>query len=173
MRSRSIALVSLAAVSGLVLAGCSSDGGDADAGTSPSAAAVVESSYAEPAAAGERVGQDGDDLQVWSNTVPDAALAEVLGDPADGTTWVSVYVGQYTATEGQTDADVAPVLRSSTDESFEATAVSTTGTEVPMSVDRLYTYSWAFEVPEDLADATSLILCTSVDENAGCSAIAE
>ena len=170
MRSRTTALLSIAAVSGLLLAGCAST-------TTPeptetvATEAVVESSYAEPAAAGERVGADGLALEVWSSTVPDESAAAAIDEPDAGNQWVTVNVAQWVTDEDLSDVDVAPVLRSTTDESFTAAAVSQRSVEVPMTPEKSYTFVWSFQVPEDLVDAASLLLCVGEGDE-GCSAIA-
>lgn len=165
MRARRAAVLSLSALAALALAGCSAG---ADAEPTPTAA-VAESSYTTPAAAGDRVGVDGLDLQVWSATVPDEAAAAGLGDPAEGSVWVTVNVAQWTSEDGQKDVDVAPVLRSTAETSFAADAVSPRAVEVPMTADKTYTYAWSFEVPEGLVDGAQLVVCTSADDDAACS----
>lgn len=172
MRARSAAVLSLAAIAGLALAGCSSTPAEDASTESPASATVTSSSWEEPAAAGDRVGAEGVDLQVWSNTTPDEGAIATLGEPAEGTQWVTLNVAQWVAEDGLKDVDVAPVLRSTADESFAGEAVSPRSVEVPMTADKLYTYAWSYQVPEELVDPAGLILCTSADEVAGCSAIA-
>lgn len=171
MRARRAALVSLTAIAGLTLAGCASTSTDEPADAA-SSSTVVASSWEDPAAAGDRVGAEGVELQVWSNTTPDESAVATLGEPAEGTQWVTLNVAQWVADEGLSDVDVAPVLRSKADDTFEAAGVSPRSVEVPMTADQLYTYVWSFEVPAELVDPTELIVCTSADEVAGCSAIA-
>ncbi len=169
MRSRSTALLSIAAVSGLLLAGCAS-AADSEPTSTSAADAVVESSVTEPAAAGERVGADGNELEVWSSIVPDESAAATLDEPAEGNQWVTVNVAQWVTDEGQSDVDVAPVLRSTDDESFSAEAVSQRAVEVPMTPEKSYTFVWSFQVPEDLVDASSLVLCVGSGDE-GCSSL--
>ncbi|WP_431802008.1 hypothetical protein [Microbacterium sp. bgisy203] len=173
MRSRSTAVLSLTAIAVLALAGCATQPASDGAGTAePSpTASVAESSYASPAVAGERTGVDGTDLQLWSSVAPDEGAVGTLGDPDAGNQWVTVNVAQWTAAADQTDVDVAPVLRSTADESFTGTAVSPRAVDVPMTADKLYTFAWSFQVPENLVDATSLVLCTSADADAACTSI--
>jgi hypothetical protein len=40
-----------------------------------------------------------------------------------------------------------------------------------MTPEKSYTFAWSFQVPEDLVDAGSLVLCVG-EGDAGCSAIA-
>ena len=170
MRSRSTALLSIAAVSGLLLAGCASTA-DSEPTATSAADSVVESSVTEPAAAGERVGADGNELEVWSSIVPDESAAATLDEPAEGTQWVTVNVAQWVTDEGRSDVDVAPVLRSTDDESFSAEAVSQRAVEVPMTPEKSYTFVWSFQVPEDLVDASTLVLCVGEGDE-GCSSLA-
>jgi len=169
MRSRSTALLSIAAVSGLLLAGCASTADSTPTATS-AADAVVESSVAEPAAAGERVGADGNELEVWSSIVPDESAAGTLDEPEAGSQWVTVNVAQWVTEKGQSDVDVAPVLRSTEDESFSADAVSQRSVDVPMTPEKSYTFVWSFQVPEDLVDPSTLVLCVGSGDE-GCSSI--
>jgi len=169
MRSRSTALLSIAAVSGLLLAGCASTAEPEPTATS-AASTVVESSITDPAAASERVGADGNALEVWSSTVPDASAAATLEEPEAGNEWVTVTVAQWVTDEGQSDVDVAPVLRSTADESFSAEAVSQRSVEVPMTPAKSYTFVWSYQVPEDLVDASSLVLCVGSGDE-GCSSL--
>ena len=127
MRSRSTAVLSVLAASGLLLAGCAS-GQPAAAPEATSTVNVVESSITEPAAVGERVGVDGTQLEVWSGIVPDDAAAGALGDPEPGTRWVTANVAQWVSVEGLTGAELAPVLRSTADESFEGSGSTFTST---------------------------------------------
>ena len=169
MRSRSTALLSIVAVSGLLLAGCASTASPEP--TSSSAAdSVVKSSVTEPAAAGERVGADGTELEVWSSIVPDESAAATLDEPAEGNQWVTVNVAQWVSEKGQSDVDVAPVLRSTTDESFSADAVSQRSVEVPMTPEKSYTFVWSFQVPEDLVDTETLVVCVGSGDE-GCSSL--
>jgi len=172
MRARAAAVLSIAAIAGLALAGCASESADQKPSDTPASSAVTESSWEAPAAAGDRIGADGVDLQVWSNITPDESAVATLGEPAEGTQWVTLNVAQWVSDEGLNDIDVAPVLRSAADDTFEAEAVSPRNAEIPMTADQLYTYVWSFEVPEELVDPAQLIVCTSADEVAGCSAIA-
>ncbi len=169
MRSRNTAILSIAAVSGLLLAGCASTAAPESTPTS-AASSVVESSVTEPAAAGERVGADGLELEVWSSTVPDESAAGTLGDPDAGNQWVTVNVAQWVTDEDLTDVDVAPVMRSTTDESFSAEAVSQRSVEVPMTPEKSYTFVWSFQVPEDLVDAEALVVCVGEGDE-GCSSL--
>lgn len=169
MRSRSIAVLSLVAASGLLLAGCASTPA---ADPTTAAPTLATSSVEAPAAAGERVGTEGLDLQVWSATAPDEAAAATLGDPAEGSSWVTVTLAQWVSEDGKKDTDVAPVLRSSADADFAGEAVSPRRVEVPMTADQSYTYAWSFQVPEDLVDPATLAVCTSADADAACSQIA-
>lgn len=169
MRSRSTALLSIAAVSALLLAGCASTAGS-DSTPSSASSTVVESSVTEPAAAGERVGADGSELEVWSSTVPDESAAGTLGDPDAGNQWVTVNTAQWVTDKGQSDVDVAPVLRSTDDDSFSAEAVSQRSVEVPMTPEKSYTFVWSFQVPEDLVDAETLVVCVG-DGDEGCSTL--
>lgn len=172
MRARSAAILSITAIAGLALAGCASTSTEQEPTEAPAAAEVTSSSWEAPAAAGERVGAEGLELQVWSNTTPDEAAIATLGEPAEGTQWVTVNVGQWVAEDGLKDVDVAPVLRSTADDTFAGEAVSPRAVEVPMTADQTYTYAWSYAVPTELVDPASLIVCTSTDEVAGCSAIA-
>jgi outer membrane murein-binding lipoprotein Lpp len=169
MRSRSTALLSIAAAAGLLLAGCASTA-EPEPTASSAASKVVESSVTDPAAAGERVGADGNELEVWSSTVPDESAAGTLGDPDAGNQWVTVNVAQWVTDEGQKDVDVAPVLRSTDDESFSAEAVSQRSVEVPMTPEKSYTFTWSFQVPEDLVDPQALVLCVGSGDE-GCSSL--
>jgi hypothetical protein len=170
MRSRSIAVLSIAAVSGLLLAGCASTAGSEPTPTSASSS-VVESSVTKPAAAGERVGADGNELEVWSSIVPDESAAATLDEPEAGNQWVTINVAQWVTDKGQSDVDVAPVLRSTADESFSADAVSQRSVDVPMTPEKSYTFVWSFQVPEDLVDAETLVVCVGSGDE-GCSSIA-
>lgn len=172
MRTRRAAILSITAIAGLALAGCASSSNDQEPSNAPAASELTASSWEAPAAAGERVGADGVELQVWSNTTPDEAAAAALGDPAEGTQWVTINVGQWVSDDGLADVDVAPVLRSTADDTFEGAAVSPRAVEVPMTADKTYTYVWSFEVPQDLVDPAQLVVCTSAEEIAGCSEIA-
>ncbi|GAA3924065.1 hypothetical protein [Microbacterium invictum] len=172
MRARIATVLSVTAIAGLALAGCASDSND-EPTDAPASSAVTESSWEAPAAAGDRVGADGIDLQVWSNTTPDEGAVATLGDPAEGTQWVTLNVAQWVSEEGLNDTDVAPVLRSTADTAFEGEAVSPRAVEVPMTADRLYTYAWSYQVPEELVDPAELIVCTTAEEDAACSDIAE
>ena len=169
MRSRNIAILSVVAVSGLLLAGCAADANPEPTSTS-AASSVVESSVTEPAPAGERVGADGVELEVWSSIVPDDSAAGALGDPEAGSQWVTVNVAQWVTEKGQSDVDVAPVLRSTADESFSAEAVSQRSVEVPMTPEKSYTFVWSFQVPEDLVDAEALVVCVGAGDE-GCSSL--
>lgn len=171
MRARSALVLSVAVLSGVALAGCASSPAETET-PSPTAAATVESSYDAPAVSGDRVGVDGDDLQVWSSTVPDEAAAATLGDPAEGTQWVTITTAQWVAEDGQKDVDVAPVLRSTADAELVAEAASPRSIEVPMTAGKSYTFAWSFAVPEDLVDPAGLVVCTTADADAACSAIA-
>ncbi|MBD3942706.1 hypothetical protein IF188_13470 [Microbacterium sp. NEAU-LLC] len=171
MRARSTAVLSVLAVSGLLLAGCASTPA---AETTPEkttpAVTIVDSSLTDPAAVGERVGADGTQLEVWSGIVPDEAAAGALGDPEPGTQWVTANVAQWVSDEGVTGADIAPVLRSTADESFEGVAVPQQSVDVEMKPDMSYTYIWSYAVPEALVDADSLVLCVG-DGDEGCSVL--
>lgn len=169
MRSRSTALLSIAAVSGLLLAGCASTA-EPEPTASSASSSVVESSVSEPAAAGQRVGADGDELEVWSSIVPDESAAATLDEPEAGSQWVTVNVAQWVSDEGRSDVDVAPVLRSTADESFSADAVSQRSVEVPMTPEKSYTFVWSFQVPEDLVDASTLVVCVGSGDE-GCSSL--
>jgi hypothetical protein len=169
MRSRSIAVLSLAAASGLLLAGCASTPAAEPTTAAPT---LATSSVEAPAATGERVGSNGVDLQVWSAVAPDEAAAATLGEPEKGSSWVTVTLAQWVSEDGQTDTDVAPVLRSSGDADFAGEAVSPRRVEVPMTADKSYTYAWSFQVPDDLVDPASLAVCTSAEADAACSQIA-
>jgi hypothetical protein len=168
MRSRSTAILSIAAAAVLLLVGCSST-------PSPSSTSatdqVVESSYESPAAMSERVGADGSALEVWSSAAPDGAAEAQLDAPEAGTQWVTVNVAQWVSTEGLKDVAAAPVLRSTADESFVGTAVSPRAVEVPMTPEKSYTFAWSFQVPENLVDPGALVLCTGDGDDAACSAI--
>lgn len=169
MRSRSTALLSIAAVSGLLLAGCASTAEPASTPTS-AADSVVESSVTEPAPASERVGADGNELEVWSSKVPDESAAATLDEPEAGNQWVTVSIAQWVSEKGLSDVDVAPVLRSTADESFSADAVSQRSIDVPMTPDKSYTFVWSFQVPEDLVDAETLVVCVGSGDE-GCSSL--
>lgn len=169
MRTRNTAILSIVAVSGLLLAGCASNASPESTPTS-AASSVVESSITDPAPAGERVGADGVELEVWSSTVPDESAAGVVGDPDAGNQWVTVNVAQWVTDEGVSDVDVAPVLRSTADESFSAEGVSQRAVEVPMTPEKSYTFVWSFQVPEDLVDAEALVVCVG-DGDEGCSSL--
>ncbi|HEY9308867.1 MAG TPA: hypothetical protein VIP82_13785 [Microbacterium sp.] len=169
MRSRSTALLSIAAVSGLLLAGCASTA-EPEATPTSAASSVVESSVTEPAAAGERVGVDGNELEVWSSIVPDESAAAVLDEPEAGNQWVTVNVAQWVTDEDLSDVDVAPVLRSTEDESFSADAVSQRSVDVPMTPEKSYTFVWSFQVPEALVDAETLVVCVGSGDE-GCSSL--
>lgn len=169
MRSRSTAVLSVLAVSGLLLAGCAS----AESDSSPDAApteTVAASSISEPAAVGERVGADGTMLEVWSGIVPDAAAAGALGDPDAGSQWVTANVAQWVTDEDLTGADVAPVLRSATDDSYEGVAVAQQNVDVVMKPGRSYTYVWSYQVPEELVDPEALVICVDAGDE-GCSSL--
>ena len=170
MRSRRTAFLSIVVAAGILLVGCASTSTPEPTATAPTEA-VVESSLSAPAAAGDRVGADGLALEVWSSTVPDESAAAALGDPESGSQWVTVNVAQWVTDEGLSDVDVAPVLRSTGDDSFTGAAVSPRSVEVPMTPEKSYTFVWSFQVPEALVDASSLVLCVS-DGDSGCSAIA-
>lgn len=173
MRSRSTAVLSVAALAALALAGCSAGSAGPGASATKTPAPVVESSYASPATVGDRTGVAGDDLQVWSASVPDSGAAASLGDPEAGNEWVTVNVAQWVATSGKTDVDAAPVLRSTADKAMEGKAVSPRAVAVPMTEGKLYTFVWSFQVPEASADASTLVLCTSAADDAACSSIAK
>ncbi len=171
MRSRSTAVLSIVAASGLLLAGCASSA-STDPGSTPSATApavtFVESSLTEPAAVGERVGADGNMLEVWSGIVPD----DTMGAASEGMLWVTTNVAQWVTEEGLTGADVAPVLRSTTDESFAGTAVAQQNVDVEMKPGKSYSYVWSFEVPEALVSAENLVLCVGEGDE-GCSSLSK
>lgn len=167
MRSRSTAILSIAAAA-VLLAGCSST--PAPASTSATDQ-VVESSFESPAAMSERVGADGVALEVWSSAAPDGAAEAVLDAPEAGTQWVTVNVAQWVSTEGLKDVDAAPVLRSTVDDSFVGTAVSPRSVEVPMTPEKSYTFAWSFQVPENLVDPGALVLCTTDADDSACSAL--
>jgi hypothetical protein len=122
MRSRSTAVLSVAALAALALAGCSAGSGHRPPPRRPRP--VVESSYASPAAVGDRTGVAGDDLQVWSASVPDSGAAASLGDPGGGQRVVIVNVAQWVAASGKTDVDAAPVFRPTADKAVEGKAAS-------------------------------------------------
>ncbi|MFD4959614.1 hypothetical protein [Microbacterium sp. NPDC058389] len=171
MRSRSTAVLSLLAASGLLLAGCASS--TTGSGTSPEAApktVAVESSIDAPAAVGERIGVDGNSLEVWSGIVPDEAAAGALGDPEAGTQWVTANVAQWVSDKGLTGADIAPVLRSTADDTFEGVAVPQQSVDVEMKPDMSYTYVWSYAVPEALVDPSTLVLCVGTGDE-GCSSL--
>jgi len=173
MRSRSTAVLALLAASGLLLAGCASAGSGSSPEATPDttpAVTIVDSSLTDPAAVGERVGADGNSLEVWSGIVPDEAAAGALGDPEAGTQWVTANVAQWVTDDDLTGADVAPVLRSTTDDSFEGTAVPQQSVDVVMKPGKSYTYVWSFAVPDDLVDADSLVLCVGTGDE-GCSSL--
>lgn len=171
MRSRSTAVLSLLAASGLLLAGCASTpSSDAKPEKTAPAVSIVESSLTDPAAVGERVGADGKQLEVWSGIVPDEAAAGALGDPEAGTQWVTANVAQWVSDEGLTGADVAPVLRSTADDSFEGVAVPQQNVDVEMKPDTSYTYVWSYAVPEALVDPSTLVICVG-DGDEGCSTL--
>ena len=161
MRSRSTSLLSIAAVSALLLAGCASTAASEPTETA-SAVEVVESSVSEPAAVGERVGADGAQLEVWSGIVPDETAAGALGDAETGTQWVT--------DEDLTGADVAPVLRSTADDSFSAEAVPQQSVDVVMAPGKSYSYVWSFQVPDALVDAQTLVVCVGEGDE-GCSSL--
>ncbi len=172
MRSRSTAVLSLIAASGLLLAGCASSGGSPAAApekTKP-AVTVVDSSLSDPAAVGERVGADGKQLEVWSGIVPDQAAAGALGDPEAGTQWVTANVAQWVSDKGLTGADIAPVLRSTADDSFEGVAVPQQNVDVEMKPDTSYTYVWSYAVPDALVDPSTLVICVGAGDE-GCSVL--
>ena len=169
MRSRSTVVLSILAASGLLLAGCAS-GEPAAAPEAATTVNVVESSITQPAAVGERVGVDGTQLEVWSGIVPDDAAAGALGDPEPGTRWVTANVAQWVSVEGLTGAELAPVLRSTADESFQGVAVPQQNADVVMKPGRSYTYVWSYAVPEALIDPEALVLCIDTDDE-GCSVL--
>ena len=131
---------------------------------------VVESSVSEPAAVGERVGADGAQLEVWSGIVPDETAAGALGDAEAGTQWVTANVAQWVTDEDLTGADVAPVLRSTADDSFSAEAVSQQSVDVVMAPGKSYSYVWSFQVPDALVDAETLVVCVGEGDE-GCSSL--
>lgn len=167
MRSRSTAILSIAAAA-VLLAGCSSTQSPASTSATDQ---VVESSFESPAAMSERVGADGVALEVWSSAAPDGAAEAALDAPEAGTQWVTVNVAQWVSTEGLKDVDAAPVLRSTVDESFVGTAVSPRSIEVPMTPEKSYTFAWSFQVPENLVDPGALVLCTTDADDSACSAL--
>ncbi len=167
MRSRSIAILSALAASGLLLAGCAS-GSTPSESPSASAPAIVESSITEPAPVGERVGADGVLLEVWSAAIPD----ETIGEADPGNQWVTANVAQWVTDEGVTAADVAPVLRSSADESFSAEGEARQNVDIELAPNKSYTFVWSYQVPEDLVDPASLVLCVG-DGDEGCSRLGE
>jgi hypothetical protein len=169
MRSRSTSLLSIAAVSALLLAGCASTAASEPTETA-SAVEVVESSVSEPAAVGERVGADGAQLEVWSGIVPDETAAGTLGDAETGTQWVTANVAQWVTDEDLTGADVAPVLRSTADDSFSAEAVPQQSVDVVMAPGKSYSYVWSFQVPDALVDAQTLVVCVGEGDE-GCSSL--
>lgn len=162
MRSRSTAVLSVLAAAGLLLAGCASDS------TAPESAGIeakiVESSVTEPAGVGERVGAEGVELEVWSGLVPD----ETIGEADPGNKWVTANVAQWVSEEGVVAADIAPVLRSSADESFSAEAMARQVVDFEMKPAKSYTFVWSFQVPEDQVDAETLVLCVGAGDE-GCS----
>ncbi|WP_194409280.1 hypothetical protein [Microbacterium cremeum] len=169
MRSRSTAVLSILAASGLLLAGCASGQPAATPEAAP-AVSVVESSITEPAAVGERVGVDGTQLEVWSGIVPDDAAAGALGDPEPGTRWVTANVAQWVSVEGLTGAELAPVLRSTADEAFAGVAVPQQNADVVLKPGRTYTFVWSYAVPEALVDPEALVLCVDTGDE-GCSVL--
>lgn len=169
MRSRSTAVLSLFAAAGLLLAGCASNAPAAAPGGTPGVT-VVASSITEPASVGERVGAHGNALEVWSGIVPDEAAAGALGAPEAGTQWVTANVAQWVEDDDLTGADVAPVLRSTADESFQGVAVPQQNVDVVMKPGKSYTYVWSYQVPVELVDADALVLCVGPGDE-GCSSL--
>ncbi|NYE19202.1 hypothetical protein [Microbacterium immunditiarum] len=167
MRSRSTAILSVLAVSGLLLAGCAS-GSKPSETTSASDLAIVESTVADPAAVGERVGADGVLLEVWSGAVPD----ETIGEADEGNQWVTANVAQWVTEEGVTAADVAPVVRSTADDSFSAEGEARQNVDIELVPNRSYTFVWSYQVPEELVDPASLVLCVG-DGDEGCSRLTD
>ena len=104
------------------------------------------------------------------NIISDNAPKNISPPTYAGNQWVTVNVAQWVSEKGQSDVDVAPVLRSTTDESFSADAVSQRSVEVPMTPEKSYTFVWSFQVPEDLVDAETLVLCVGSGDE-GCSSL--
>lgn len=169
MRSRSTVVLSLLAASGLLFAGCASSQPAAAPEATPTVN-VVESSLTEPAAVGERVAVGGTQLEVWSGIVPDDAAAGALGDPEPGTRWVTANVAQWVSVEGLTGTELAPVLRSTADESFQGVAVPQQNADIVLKPGRSYTFVWSYQVPEALVDADALVLCVDTGDE-GCSVL--
>lgn len=166
MRSRT-AILSIVAASALLLAGCAAES------TSPSkptdkAPEVVASSVTDPAAVGERVGADDLQLEVWSGIIPN----ETLGEAGAGHQWVTANVGQWVTAEGVAAADVAPVLRSTADESFSAEGVANQYMDFELAPGKSYTFVWNYQVPDELVDPATLVLCVGEGDE-GCSLLAE
>jgi len=170
MRSKSIALLTIAAAASL-LAGCATLPAGTEGTATPAASApaelettqVVEASFEQPANVGERFGADGVALEVWSGIAPDESAPAALGELAEGNVWVTTHTAQWVAEPIDTNFDVAPVLRSTTDESLTFEAVSPREAGIPMTAEKLYTFPWYFQVPAHLADAESLVLCVTAD----------
>lgn len=167
MRSRTAILPIVAASSLLLLAGCASESN----GSSSSEGAnsdVVESSITEPAAVGERVGAGDLMLEVWSGIIPN----ETLGEADAGNQWVTANVGQWVSAEGYEAADVAPVLRSTADESFSAEGVANQYMDFELKPGQSYTFVWNYQVPEELVDAETLVVCVGEGDE-GCSLLSK
>ncbi len=165
MRSRT-AILSIVAASALLLAGCAAESPSsskpADKGTE-----IVASSVTEPAAVGERVGAEDRTLEVWSGIIPN----ETLGEAEAGHQWVTANVGQWVSEEVGA-ADVAPVLRSTADETFSAEGVANQYMDFELAPGKSYTFVWNYQVPDELVDPATLVLCVGEGDE-GCSLLAE
>ncbi len=166
MRSRT-AVLSIIAASALLLAGCASES-ETSSKPAEKGTEVVTSSITEPAAVGERVGAEDLMLEVWSGIIPN----ETLGEAEAGHQWVTANVGQWVSEEGFAAADVAPVLRSTADESFSAEGVANQYMDFELAPGKSYTFVWNYQVPDELVDPATLVLCVGEGDE-GCSLLAD
>ncbi|MBV0893819.1 hypothetical protein [Microbacterium sp. NC79] len=175
MKRRVSGILTLAATAAL-LTGCATTAAtDAQETPAPKeTAAIAASSFDAPVAFSESFGTADLSAQVWSALVNDETVAGALGAPEAGNVWVSATTATKAAATDLVDTDVAPVLRSTSDETASYIAVSPRETEIPLATaGQSYSFQWAFQVPEDKALAEDLVICLDDAEGneLGCSAI--
>ena len=175
MKRRVSGILTLAATAAL-LTGCATTAAtDAKESSAPKeTVAIATSSFDAPVAFTESFGTDDLSMQVWSAVVADETVIGTLGEPEAGNVWVSTTTATKSTSTDLVDTDVAPVLRSTSDETVAYEAVSPRENEIPLATaNQSYSFQWAFQVPEDKAVAEDLVICLNDAEGAelGCSAI--
>ncbi len=176
MKRRVSGILTLAATAAL-LTGCATTAAT-DAKETPApekeTVAIAASSFDAPVAFTESFGTADLSMQVWSALVNDETVAGALGATEAGNVWVSATTATKAVATDLVDTDVAPVLRSTSDETASYLAVSPRETEIPLATaGQSYSFQWAFQVPADKAVAEDLVICFDDAEGneLGCSAI--